>query len=161
MFVFYLRCRKCINKYYQVAYLEKHSAKIKYHGIFLSCTKPAQMKYFFSFFTLVFLFSLNLKSQSVGIGTNVPDTSAKLDVSATDKGFLPPRIALLATDNPLPVSNPATGLLVYNTAAAGSTPYNVKPGYYYWDGNKWAPVTNKGNAVQACIANCVPLPPAS
>jgi hypothetical protein len=30
----------------------------------------------------------------VGIGTNTPEASAKLEVNATNKGFLPPRVAL-------------------------------------------------------------------
>ena len=34
-----------------------------------------------------------------GIGTTTPHASAKLEVSATDKGFLPPRVTLTsATD---------------------------------------------------------------
>ena len=102
------------------------------------------------FFILVITFSLflvvNLKSQNVGIGTTNPDTSAKLDVSAADKGFLPPRISLVATSNPSPVFNPATGLLVFNTAISGSTPTNVRPGYYYWDGSNWLAIINKANA---------------
>jgi hypothetical protein len=72
---------------------------------------------------------------AVGIGSdNTPESSAQLDVNATDKGFLPPRVALQATNNPLPITSPAAGLLVYNTATAGTPPNNVKPGYYYWKG---------------------------
>lgn len=84
-------------------------------------------------------------SQSVGIGTQTPDSSAKLDVFSETKGFLPPRIALTSTDIASPVTNPAPGLLVYNTATSGGTPTNVSPGYYYWNGSSWFPVINKGN----------------
>ena len=87
------------------------------------------------FIILGVLFTTN--AQNVGVGTNNPDASAKLDVKATDKGFLPPRVDLTATNNASPVTSPATGLIVYNKATAGSFPNNVKPGYYYWDGSKW------------------------
>lgn len=69
-----------------------------------------------------------------GIGTTMPDASAKLDVSSNNKGFLPPRIALTALNSASPVTSPATGLLIFNTATAGSIPNQVTPGYYYWDG---------------------------
>lgn len=72
-----------------------------------------------------------------GIGTTSPDASARLDVSATNKGFLPPRVALTASNVAGPISSPATGLLVYNTATAGTSPNNVIPGYYFWDGSSW------------------------
>jgi len=85
-------------------------------------------------------------AQSVGIGTNNPDSSAQLDVFSNDKGFLPPRIALIATNTASPVTNPKTGLLVYNTVMAGGTPTNVSPGYYYWNGSSWYPVVNKANS---------------
>jgi hypothetical protein len=73
----------------------------------------------------------------VGIGTNSPSASAQLEVSSASKGFLPPRMALTATNVAGPVTSPATGLLVYNTATAGTSPNNVTPGYYYYDGAKW------------------------
>ncbi|MCB9226531.1 MAG: hypothetical protein H6578_05120 [Chitinophagales bacterium] len=90
-------------------------------------------------FTLVY----GLQAQNVGIGTNTPNASAKLDVTATDKGFLPPRVNLTATNATTPISSPATGLLVYNQATAGIVPNNVTPGYYYWDGSKWVRVDNQ------------------
>ncbi|MEO5889074.1 MAG: DNRLRE domain-containing protein [Ferruginibacter sp.] len=81
----------------------------------------------------------------VGIGTTTPNASAQLEINSTDKGFLPPRVALTATNAAAPVNSPATGLLVFNTATAGGTPTNVVPGYYYWNGSSWYPVINKGN----------------
>lgn len=74
---------------------------------------------------------------NVGIGTTAPDASARLDVTSTNQGFLPPRIALTAKNAAAPVTTPATGLMVYNTATAGTAPNNVSPGYYYWDGSNW------------------------
>jgi hypothetical protein len=74
---------------------------------------------------------------NVGIGTATPDASARLDVASTNQGFLPPRVALTAKNAAAPITTPATGLMVYNTATAGTAPNNVSPGYYYWDGSNW------------------------
>jgi hypothetical protein len=89
---------------------------------------------------------LTVFAQNVGIGTTTPDSSALLDVHSNNKGFLPPRVALTATNIASPINNPAIGLLVYDTVAAGNPPYNVAPGYYYWNGTSWYPVVNKGKA---------------
>lgn len=84
-----------------------------------------------------------------GIGTTTPDASAKLDVSATNKGFLPPRIALTGTNDNTTIKNsagtsitPAAGLLIYNTATSTTDPYKVVPGYYYYNGTSWIPIAN-------------------
>jgi hypothetical protein len=75
---------------------------------------------------------------SVGIGNNPsPDSSAILDLNSSNKGFLPPRIALQAKNIAAPVSNPTQGLLVFNTATSGIAPNQVSPGYYYWEGAGW------------------------
>ncbi|MEI6434995.1 MAG: FISUMP domain-containing protein [Bacteroidota bacterium] len=89
---------------------------------------------------LVTLFGGRIFSQ-VGINLNgsSPDPSAMLDVESSNKGLLPPRIQLISTIVSTPVVQPATGLLVYNIAEAGLAPNNVSPGYYHWDGTKWAP----------------------
>lgn len=82
------------------------------------------------------LFSMQVIGQT-GIGTTTPNASAKLDVYSTNKGFLPPRISLSGTLDVSTITNPATGLVVFNTATAGTNPNNVIPGYYYYDGTKW------------------------
>ena len=89
------------------------------------------------------LFSMQLIAQT-GIGTTSPDPSAKLEVKSDNKGFLPPRIALTATNSSSPITSPATGLVIFNTATAGTTPNNVLPGYYYWDGSKWNGLVDQG-----------------
>lgn len=89
--------------------------------------------------TLVFLllsfFFQNLFSQNVGISDVVitPDASSILEMRATNKGMLAPRVALTATNSASPITSPANSLLVYNTATAGAAPNNVTPGFYYWD----------------------------
>lgn len=85
-------------------------------------------------------------SQSAGMGAATPGTSALLHVHSSAKDLLPPEAELVATNNTMPVGNPAAGLLVYNTATAGTSPTNVKPGYYFWDGTKWVPMVNRGNS---------------
>lgn len=89
------------------------------------------------------VYSIHLSGQT-GIGTTTPHASAKLDVSATNKGFLPPRIALLSTTDVTTITSPATGLVVYNTNTAGNSPNAVVPGYYYWDGSKWNGLVDQG-----------------
>jgi hypothetical protein len=94
-------------------------------------------------------FSSQIFAQT-GIGTTTPNASAKLDVYATNKGFLPPRVALTATNAASPITNPANGLMVFNTVTAGSSPFQVVPGYYYWDavGLKWVSLSTTVGNVQ-------------
>ena len=90
--------------------------------------------------TLVFSCTLNAQ---VGISESlnfVPENNAILDVSASNSGILIPRIALenSTSISMLKFSNEApNSLLVYNTATAGTSPNNVTPGFYYWNGEKW------------------------
>ena len=103
------------------------------------------MKIFFKYFLLsqILLTFYFCGYAQVGIGTSNVDGSARLQVDATNKGFLPPRVALqgrgdaqLGSPSPR-IPNPATGLLVYNTATAGSGATAVTPGFYYYDGFAW------------------------
>ena len=77
-----------------------------------------------------------------GIGTTTPNASAKLDVYSTNKGFLPPRITLTGASDVSTIATPVAGLLIYNTATAGTAPNNVIPGYYYWNGTAWTQISN-------------------
>ena len=112
------------------------------------------------YLTLFGLFFSITSLAQTGIGTSTPNASAKLDVSATDKGFLPPRVALTASNSASPITSPANGLLVYNTATAGTSPNNVSPGYYFWNGSAWINMigsttssTITGNGTTSTIAN--------
>lgn len=102
------------------------------------------MKKFLLIYIVSMIISLNSFSQSVGIGTTTPDASAMLDVKSTNKGFLPPRVNLIALNLSDPITNPSTGLLIYNTTNGGTFPNEVRPGYYYWNNNVWTPVVNTG-----------------
>lgn len=93
----------------------------------------------------VLVFSNQPLYPQIGIGTTAPDASAALEVSSSDRGFLPPRIALINSNQATPVSNPVNGLLVYNTASAGSPPNEVFPGYYYWQAGNWNRIAQQPN----------------
>ncbi len=91
-------------------------------------------------------FNINAYAQT-GIGTTTPNASAKLDVYATNKGFLPPRVALTSATDATTIASPAEGLLVYNLGSVG-----LQAGYYYWNGANWATIataTSAGNGVTA------------
>jgi hypothetical protein len=83
-------------------------------------------------------------NDNVGIGTNNPNMSAQLDMTDTDRGILINRVALLATNNASPVTSPATGLFVYNTANASSGSTEVLPGFYFWNGSQWVAMGGTG-----------------
>ena len=112
--------------------------KSKYNLIIILC------------FLLSFLQGINATyAQNVGININGtdPNPSAILDINASpnnDKGILIPRVQLTATNNGAPIS-PApgiaeTGLMVFNKAAAGTSPNDVVKGFYYWNGTEWSAI---------------------
>lgn len=88
------------------------------------------------------VFSVNLFAQQVIVSDDqnytTPAAGAMLDVKSSNKGFLPPRIALTGTTDITTVPDRTAGLLVYNTATTG----NVIPGYYFWDGTVWQKLNN-------------------
>ena len=90
---------------------------------------------------VIFYLSAFTSIAQTGIGTTTPDPSAKLDVSSTNKGFLPPRVTLTSTSDITTIPNPVTALLVYNT---GSN-VNLSAGYYYWNGTAWTKIGNNGS----------------
>lgn len=85
----------------------------------------------------IFLFSSFIAFAQVGIGTSSPSGSAALDITSNNKGFLPPRVTLTSTLDMSTIANPATGLLIFNTATAGVSPYSVSPGCYFFNGSIW------------------------
>ena len=64
---------------------------------------------------------------SVGIGTASPNASAALEVNSTSKGLLLPTMTQTQRNG---ISNPATGLLIFQT--------DNTPGFYYFNGSTWA-----------------------
>lgn len=49
---------------------------------------------------------------NIGIGTSLPESTARLDVSSTTQGFLPPRMTSAQRNG---IISPAEGLIIYNT----------------------------------------------
>src|SRR5205085_10240389 len=77
----------------------------------------------------------------VKIGDNPATINANsiLELESTNKGFLPPRIALNDKSLIAPLTGTVTaGMLVYSTA--GTLP----DGYYYWNGTAWRLVATAG-----------------
>lgn len=71
-----------------------------------------------------------------GIGNTSPNSDALPeigDATTTTKGMILPRVNLLATTNPSPLSTDVLGMIVYNKNTAG----DVTPGFYYNDGADW------------------------
>ncbi|MEM0519115.1 hypothetical protein [Aequorivita flava] len=81
---------------------------------------------------------------SIGVANVVPDGSSSIDFGANDRGLLVNRVTLTAANNASPISNPANGLLVFNTATNFSPAGyedDVRPGFYYWNAaqSRWIP----------------------
>src|ERR1700754_1012407 len=71
---------------------------------------------------------------SAGIGTTTPDASSLLEIKSTKKGLLIPRMTKAQRDA---ISNPATGLMIYQT--------NSNAGFYYYNGTVWTAVSKGAN----------------
>ena len=82
-----------------------------------------------------------IAAAQTGIGTTTPNASAKLDVYATNKGFLPPRVSLTDANDQTTILTPATGLLVYCKGDGG-----LASGYYFWNGSAWATIATAGGS---------------
>jgi hypothetical protein len=74
------------------------------------------------------------------IGATTPDPSAQLDVSATNKGFLPPRMTASQRNN---IPSPAAGLMVYQTDGTS--------GLYYYNGTAWIYIINSTTNVVSVV----------
>ncbi len=83
----------------------------------------------------------------VGVNTTTPDPSSMLDVTATNKGALFPRVSLSNINlTTLDGTNPAaTGLLIWNTNAATIGGNGV--GYYFFNGTIWVPVFQSNQTI--------------
>lgn len=105
------------------------------------------MAYNKTYIILAMLSCFFLAAQT-GIGTTTPNASAKLEVYATNKGFLPPRVTLTSTTDATTIASPAEGLLVYNLGSIG-----LQAGYYFWNGANWATIATGSIAGNAVIAS--------
>jgi|LakMenEpi03Aug12_release.lakeMendotaPanAssembly.Ray.scaffolds.fasta_scaffold482488_2 hypothetical protein len=85
-----------------------------------------------------------ISSAQVKIGNNVTSVNANsiLDLEATNKGLLFPRVALTGTTNVSPLTAHVAGMTVYNIATAG----DVTPGLYTNSGSAWVSLSVNPNA---------------
>jgi hypothetical protein len=86
---------------------------------------------------LLLLITTTALHAQVGIGTNSPNASAKLDVTSTTQGFLPPRMTLTQRDA---IATPAAGLVVWCTNCGGGE-LEVYNGVAWTNTNGNAPAT--------------------
>lgn len=76
--------------------------------------------------------SQNVSAQvGIGVGSSQVNASAALEVAATNKGFLPPRMDSTQRNA---ISSPANGLVIYNT---NTNKYNVR------ESGKWVEMATK------------------
>lgn len=80
------------------------------------------------------LLAVFVKAQvKIGNNPNTINANSLLELESTDKGFLPPRVALTSLDDVAPLTGPVpAGMMVYSSGGA------VANGFYFWDGAKWA-----------------------
>ncbi len=90
-----------------------------------------KIKHLTALASMLFLGALGTTAQNVGIGITTPDASARLDITAPNKGLLIPRVALTSLTDAVTITAPANSLLVYNTNVA--VPGGA--GFYYNSGN--------------------------
>lgn len=86
-------------------------------------------------------------------GSN-PDGSSMLDVRASDKGMLVPRVSLAGPSDATTIPTPATSLLVFNLSSSGG----LSPGYYYNSGTSGSPAWLRlmsGNATPGTVTSIV------
>jgi len=87
-----------------------------------------QMKYKLILFVFLMCLINSQSNAQLGIGTNSPNASAMLDVTATNKGLLLPR---MTNSQKNAISNPATGLIVFCTDCGSAGLMNI------YNGSDW------------------------
>jgi hypothetical protein len=87
----------------------------------------------------ILFLTATVKAQVKVYTGTAPANNSAVSLMCTDanKGILPNQVALTSATDATTIATPPTGLLVYNTATAGSGVNVVTPGYYYWNGTRW------------------------
>jgi hypothetical protein len=92
----------------------------------------------------LFLYSVSVSAQvKIGDNPGTINSNSILELESTNKGFLPPRIALNSTVSIAPLTGTVpSGMLVYSSGGS------LADGYYYWNGTSWRLIaTSELNAV--------------
>lgn len=94
----------------------------------------------------IFLHITAYTQVKIGDNSTFINSASLLELEATNKGFVLPRVSLtdISTSSPL-TSGLLTGTVVYNTSS--STTGGSGPGVYYWDGSKWNFLTNTNTSL--------------
>src|SRR5690625_1361297 len=101
----------------------------------------------FGFVFLGVLFSLSLQAQ-MGVGTDMPDPAAELEIKSANRGLLIPRIQLdNDTDQTTITAGNIESLLVYNTTSNAT----LQQGFYYWYNNKWRRLSDEDNLPEILV----------
>lgn len=74
----------------------------------------------------------------------VPIRGASIALHSANKGFIPNRVELISSLDIATIPLPEEGMIVYNVRSAGAYPNNVLPGYYQFNGTKWARLKTSG-----------------
>jgi sugar lactone lactonase YvrE len=96
------------------------------------------------FFCFSFILICKINAQNVGVGTPNPIPSAKLEVSSTTSGFMPPRMTAFQREN---ISSPAAGLIIYCTNCGS------KGEWQGFNGTEWTNIS--GTPASAPIVNAL------
>jgi hypothetical protein len=115
---------------------------IPFRSIFTVNKNAGKMKKTFLLFAL-FLPIVTIVAQSVAINTDgaAAHTSAALDIKSTDKGMLVPR---MTTAQRTAISNPATGLLIFDTTTGS---------FWFYNGSSWANLVDSNTGTSVWAAN--------
>lgn len=84
----------------------------------------------------------NANTGSIGIGTNTPSSSAKLEINSSNSGLLIPRMSETERNA---INSPTAGLMIYQT--------NGTPGFYFYDGSVWTKLATVGAVSNHWAAN--------
>ena len=83
-------------------------------------------------FFIASIMCVGASAQSVGIGTNQPNSSAALEIKNSTKGILIPRTS---SSSRTAIANPAKGLLLYDTTTSS---------FWFYNASAWVQIGNSG-----------------
>jgi hypothetical protein len=109
---------------------------------------------YFSFCLLVLFFTGAVQAQvKIGNNPNSIDANSLLELESTNKGFLPPRVALTSVTSVSPLAAPVpTGMIVYNNGN------NITNGHYTWNGNSWRLINTQARDNYVIVKSTADLP---